>query len=132
MLVTLKLYAVVTEPGPAICELTGVPLDTLATTYILALDTELAAQRAGEVIGRLITTGQVTQARSKTWARALIKKKLLSRQGEMVVVVGHHAYQSGDIVRVSPGHNHGEIIGQWRKAHGGMTMAYGPTFAMVF
>lgn len=130
MLITLKLYAVVTEPGPAICELTGVPLGTIATTYVLARNVERAARRAGEVIGRLISNRQVTGDHGEPWARALIDSKILRREHE-VVVVGHHAHQSRDIVRVPPDQNHGEIIGQWEKAHGRLTMTCGDVFTVV-
>lgn len=130
MLVTLKLYLVVTEPGPAICELSGMPLGSIASVYILARNGELAAQRASEVIGRLITRNQVVASDDEPWARALIVSKVLSRQHE-VVVVGHHAHQSRSIVRVPPGQNHGEIIGEWEKVHGYKTMTCGGAFAVL-
>lgn len=130
MLVTLKLYVAVTEPGPAICELNNMPLGSIASTYVLARNNSLAAQRAGEVIGRLITTRQMIPSDDEPWARALIASKVLSRQDE-VVIVGHHAHQSRNIVRVPPGRTKGDIIGQWEKLHGYKTMTCGTAFAVV-
>lgn len=130
MLVTLKLYVAVTEPGPAICELNEMPLGSIASTYVLARNGSLAAQRASEVIGRLITRSQMAPSHDEPWARALIDSRVLSRQNE-VVVISHHAHQSRRIVRVPPGRTDGEIIGQWEKAHGYKTMTCGTAFAVV-
>ena len=120
MQITLKLYVVVTEPGPAICGLTDIPLGGIARIYVLARHAGFAAQRVSQVIGRIITTNRMAPDQGEPWARALIESGILSRQNEMAII-GYHAHQSTAVVHIDPRTDGAEVLGHWKHDDDGST-----------